>query len=102
MALAQDIGMGTSHHRPNHKIGRRPGTLIQLLESADVMFYAAMLDPIMSYSCGYWKDAKDLEQTQFARLRLICNELELKSGERLLDMIDKYIFPSGYIPAGSR
>jgi len=24
--------------------------------------YAAMLDPIMGYSCGYWKDATDLEQ----------------------------------------
>jgi|GEM_PF-2644693 len=40
----------------------------------------------MSYSCGYRKNAKDLEQTQFAKLRLICNGLELKSGERLLDI----------------
>jgi len=48
--------------------------------------YAAMLDPTMSYSCGYWKDAKDLEQAQLARLRLICDKLELKSGERLLDI----------------
>gem|GEM_PF-2959592 len=37
MALAQDTAMGTSHHRPSHKIGRWPSTLIQLLESADVM-----------------------------------------------------------------
>jgi len=48
--------------------------------------YAAMLDPTMSYSCGYWKDAENLEQAQLAKLRLICDKLELKSGERLLDI----------------
>ncbi len=48
--------------------------------------YAAMLDPTMSYSCGYWKDAADLEQAQLAKLRLICDKLELKPGERLLDI----------------
>jgi cyclopropane-fatty-acyl-phospholipid synthase len=48
--------------------------------------YAAMLDATMSYSCGYWKDAADLEQAQAAKLRLICDKLELKSGERLLDI----------------
>ncbi|MCG6859758.1 MAG: cyclopropane fatty acyl phospholipid synthase [Chromatiaceae bacterium] len=48
--------------------------------------YAAMLDPTMSYSCAYWKDAEDLEQAQIAKLRLICDKLELKSGERLLDI----------------
>jgi len=48
--------------------------------------YTAMLDPTMSYSCGYWKDAADLEQAQAAKLRLICDKLELKSGERLLDI----------------
>jgi len=48
--------------------------------------YAAMLDPTMSYSCGYWKDAADLEQAQLAKLRLICDKLELNPGERLLDI----------------
>jgi len=48
--------------------------------------YAAMLDPTMSYSCGYWKDAADLAQAQRAKLRLICDKLELEPGERLLDI----------------
>jgi len=48
--------------------------------------YAAMLDSTMSYSCGYWKDAVDLEQAQLTKLRLICDKLELKPGERLLDI----------------
>jgi len=39
--------------------------------------YAAMLDPTMSYSCGYWKDAANLEQAQLAKLRLIYDKPEL-------------------------
>jgi cyclopropane-fatty-acyl-phospholipid synthase len=48
--------------------------------------YTAMLDPTMSYSCGYWKDAETLEEAQIAKLRLVCDKLELKPGERLLDI----------------
>ncbi len=48
--------------------------------------YAAMLDPTMSYSCGYWKDAEDLERAQLAKLCPICDKLGLKAGERLLDI----------------
>jgi cyclopropane-fatty-acyl-phospholipid synthase len=48
--------------------------------------YRAMLDPTMSYSCGYWRDAETLEQAQLAKLDLICRKLELKPGERLLDI----------------
>jgi cyclopropane-fatty-acyl-phospholipid synthase len=48
--------------------------------------YSAMLDDSMSYSCGYWKDAEDLEQAQQAKLRLVCDKLELEPGESLLDI----------------
>jgi cyclopropane-fatty-acyl-phospholipid synthase len=48
--------------------------------------YRAMLDPTMSYSCGYWQDADTLEQAQRAKLDLICRKLELTPGERLLDI----------------
>jgi cyclopropane-fatty-acyl-phospholipid synthase len=48
--------------------------------------YSAMLDPTMSYSCGYWLDARDLAQAQRAKLRLICKKLELEPGERVLDI----------------
>ncbi|WP_018413046.1 cyclopropane fatty acyl phospholipid synthase [Methyloversatilis thermotolerans] len=49
-------------------------------------FYAAMLDPRMTYTCGYWKDARDLAAAQEAKLDLICRKLELKPGMRLLDI----------------
>jgi len=48
--------------------------------------FRAMLDPTMSYSCGYWKDAENLEQAQQAKLDLICRKLELRPGEHLLDI----------------
>jgi len=48
--------------------------------------YRAMLDPTMSYSCGYWRDARTLEEAQLAKLDLICRKLELAPGERLLDI----------------
>jgi cyclopropane-fatty-acyl-phospholipid synthase len=48
--------------------------------------FEAMLDPTMTYSCAYWRDAADLEQAQRAKLDLICRKLELRAGERLLDV----------------
>jgi cyclopropane-fatty-acyl-phospholipid synthase len=48
--------------------------------------FEAMLDSTMSYSCAYWQQAQTLEQAQRAKLDMICRKLELKSGERLLDI----------------
>lgn len=45
-----------------------------------------MLDPRMVYSCAYWKDAKDLNEAQEAKLDLICRKLDLKPGMTLLDI----------------
>lgn len=48
--------------------------------------FEAMLDPTMSYSCGYWATANDLAAAQRHKLDLICRKLELQPGERLLDI----------------
>ncbi len=45
-----------------------------------------MLDKRMVYSCAYWKDAKDLNSAQEAKLELICRKLGLKPGDRILDI----------------
>ncbi len=45
-----------------------------------------MLDKRMVYSCAYWKDAKDLDSAQEAKLELICRKLGLKAGDRVLDI----------------
>ncbi len=48
--------------------------------------FEAMLDSSMSYSCAYWVQADNLEQAQQHKLDMICRKLELKPGERLLEI----------------
>jgi cyclopropane-fatty-acyl-phospholipid synthase len=48
--------------------------------------YAGMLDKNMNYTCGYWKDADNLDDAQIAKMDLICKKLKLKPGMRLLDI----------------
>ncbi|MCH8027679.1 MAG: cyclopropane fatty acyl phospholipid synthase [candidate division Zixibacteria bacterium] len=48
--------------------------------------FQKMLDPLMLYTCGYWRNAASLEQAQINKLELICRKLELKPGMRVLDI----------------
>lgn len=48
--------------------------------------FALMLDPHMQYSCGYWRDAQTLDEAQNAKLKMICEKLQLQPGMRLLDI----------------
>jgi cyclopropane-fatty-acyl-phospholipid synthase len=48
--------------------------------------FEVMLDRQMNYSCGYWKNAKNLNEAQAAKLDLICRKLSLKPGMRVLDI----------------
>ena len=49
--------------------------------------FEAFLDPTMAYSCGYVEDEDDsLEQLQKNKFDRICRKLELRPGERLLDI----------------
>jgi cyclopropane-fatty-acyl-phospholipid synthase len=49
--------------------------------------FEAFLDPTMAYSCGYLENEDDsLEQMQKNKFDRICRKLELKPGDRLLDI----------------
>jgi cyclopropane-fatty-acyl-phospholipid synthase len=48
--------------------------------------FEAMLDPTMSYSCGYWERAGNLAEAQEHKLHMICRKLQLEPGEKLLDI----------------
>lgn len=48
--------------------------------------YEATLDKLMQYTCAYWKNAKNINEAQEAKLDLICRKLGLKKGMRLLDI----------------
>lgn len=49
-------------------------------------FYRAVLGPSMAYTCGYWKDATDVDSAQYAKYQLICDKLQLKSTDHVLDL----------------
>src|SRR5262249_2827179 len=49
-------------------------------------FFARMLGPTMTYSCGYWPAAADLDEAQDRKHDLICDKLHLESHHRLLDI----------------
>lgn len=49
--------------------------------------YSRMLDPLMTYSCGFWQaGADELNEAQEHKLRLTCEKLGLKPGMRVLDI----------------
>jgi cyclopropane-fatty-acyl-phospholipid synthase len=49
-------------------------------------FYAAMLDPRMTYTCAWWQGSDTLDAAQDAKLDLVCRKLKLEPGMRLLDI----------------
>ena len=48
--------------------------------------FEATLGKYMSYSCAYWKNAKNLDQAQKNKMDLICKKLKLKKGMNVLDI----------------
>lgn len=48
--------------------------------------YSAMLDRNMVYTCGYWKNADNLDDAQEAKLDLVCRKIGLKQSDRVLDI----------------
>src|SRR5262249_15676095 len=50
-------------------------------------FSRLFLDEQMVYSCAYWTEGADrLESAQVAKLELICRKLDLRPGQRFLDV----------------
>ena len=50
-------------------------------------FYALFLDPLMVYTCAYYREPDGtLEQAQADKLDLVCRKLRLRRDERLLDI----------------
>lgn len=48
--------------------------------------YRAMLDKRLTYTCGYWKDTKNLDEAQESKLDLVCRKIGLKQGQKVLDI----------------
>ncbi|MDX2702511.1 cyclopropane-fatty-acyl-phospholipid synthase [Streptomyces sp. PA03-6a] len=93
LALA---GPGLPPPPPPEEVRRRSGVLHSPVRDRQAIshhydvgndFYGLVLGPSMVYSCAYWEgpDAT-LEDAQRAKLDLICRKLELRPGQRLLDV----------------
>lgn len=48
--------------------------------------YKEMLDKRLTYTCGYWKIAANMDQAQEAKLDLVCRKLHLEPGQKILDI----------------
>ena len=48
--------------------------------------YERMLGETLAYSCGYWKEANNLNEAQLAKFDLICKKIGLKKGDEILDI----------------
>jgi cyclopropane-fatty-acyl-phospholipid synthase len=51
-----------------------------------VEHYRSMSDPYITLSCGYWKDADDLDEAQEAKLDLVCRKIGISEADRVLDI----------------
>ncbi len=48
--------------------------------------YGIMLDKRLTYSCGYWYEAKNLDGAQEHKFDLICRKLNFQPGQKILDI----------------
>lgn len=48
--------------------------------------FMSFLDPYNQYTCGYFKNTSDLNEAQEKKMELICQKLQLKKGDKVLDI----------------
>jgi cyclopropane-fatty-acyl-phospholipid synthase len=71
---------------PRHSL-KRDRAAVRYHYDAGNEFFALFLDDSMTYSCAIFsRGAKTLEEAQKTKLELVCTKLDLKEGERVLDV----------------
>ncbi|WP_419240472.1 cyclopropane fatty acyl phospholipid synthase [Photobacterium leiognathi] len=84
--LAAKIGVSKLKNFINHQSVSRVKEDVPFHYDIGNDLYTNMLDKRMVYTCGYWKDAANLNEAQENKLDLICRKLDLQPGMRLLDI----------------
>ncbi|MFF3565710.1 class I SAM-dependent methyltransferase [Streptomyces sp. NPDC002574] len=89
-------GPGLPPPPPPEEVRRRGGVLHSPIRDRQAIshhydvgndFYELVLGPSMVYSCAYWEGPEaTLVDAQEAKLDLICRKLDLRPGQRLLDV----------------
>jgi cyclopropane-fatty-acyl-phospholipid synthase len=75
--------------RPRGRLHSRERDALAVRHHYDVSneFFALFLDDSMTYSCGVFKlGAATLEEAQEAKLEMVCRKLDLREGQRVLDV----------------
>ncbi|MEO8974655.1 MAG: cyclopropane fatty acyl phospholipid synthase [Casimicrobiaceae bacterium] len=81
-----DVLAGLKARLINLQAGRRAFVVGERHYDLGNELYAAMLGKRLVYSCGYWRNAPDLDTAQEAKLDLVCRKLMLQPGMRVLDI----------------
>ncbi len=80
-------GRGPAHLQGERHSRERDRAAIQYHYDVGNDFYSLWLDRNLQYSCGYFSTSvEDLDTAQERKLEHICRKLQLKPGERLLDI----------------
>lgn len=83
----QALWSKTLSHLPKFKSAKKNKQDVQRHYDLGNDFYSLWLDESMSYSCAYFKTVEDtLEQAQLQKIDHTLKKLQLKKGERLLDI----------------
>jgi cyclopropane-fatty-acyl-phospholipid synthase len=88
---SDDVRVARADHTVGHAGKRhdkeRDRSAIQYHYDVGNDFYALWLDRRMVYSCAHFESPSDsLDAAQVSKLDLVCRKLQLKSGDRLLDV----------------
>jgi cyclopropane-fatty-acyl-phospholipid synthase len=70
----------------NRQTRRRARQVAEVHYDLPVEVFEATFDSRLTGSCGYWKDARCLDEAQDAKFDLICRKLGLRAGQRVLDI----------------
>lgn len=65
---------------------RRSTQVAEAHYNTTVDAYRNMSDKWVTLSCGYWKDARNLDEAQEAKLELVCRKIGIAKGDRVLDI----------------
>ncbi|MEM7195565.1 MAG: cyclopropane fatty acyl phospholipid synthase [Pseudomonadota bacterium] len=90
--------LASNHRFLSHYVSKAQASLVNLQKKSRAFqvgeehydlgndIYEAMLDSRMVYTCGFWKDATDLDTAQIEKLELVAKKLDLKPGQTVLDI----------------
>lgn len=70
----------------NLQTRRRSRAVAEEHYDIDHRMYAQFLGPWNQYTCCFFDGTDDLERAEVIKLELLCDKLELKAGDRLLDI----------------